>query len=164
MDDEARLQDQRNKDLAATEAEQQSKLRAQYGGLAQSAVAEQSDSIKLERGEGGPAQIEFPQFAAWLMTARSNHWEIMTTDTDVLDYGVADFKGRMLDSAFARMNFHLRNAILGQYEDACFVFVRMIDQKFHMAREPTIARCEDTDTVKLWRTDHKFESRWIVDS
>ena len=35
---------------------------------------------------------------------------------------------------------------------------RMIDQGFHMVREPAIARCEDTDAVKLWRTDHKFQS------
>ena len=38
----------------------------------------------------------------------------------------------------------------------------MIDQEFHMVREPAVARCEDTDAVKLWRTDHKFQSRWIV--
>ena len=33
---------------------------------------------------------------------------------------------------------------------------RMIDQE--LVREPAIARCEDTDAVKLWRTDHKFQS------
>jgi hypothetical protein len=26
----------------------------------------------------------------------------------------------------------------------------MIDQEFHMVRVPAIARCEDTDAVKLW--------------
>ncbi len=162
-DDKARLQGQRDRDREAKQSKQQSKLRAQYGGLAKSAAADiVADVTKLERNDGGPAQIEFPQFAAWLTSAKSDHWEIMTTDTDVLDYGVSDLNGRMLDTAFARMNIHLRNAILGKYEDACFVFVRMSDPEFHMMREPAVARCEDADAVKLWQTDQKFQSRWIV--
>jgi hypothetical protein len=121
-----------------------------------------ADVTKLEQGDDGSTQIEFPEFAAWAKTARSNHWEIMTTDTDILDYGVSDFEGRTLDTAFARVNIHLRNAILGKYEDACFVFARIIDEEFHMVREPTFAHCEDTEMVKRWQTDHKFQSRWII--
>ena len=31
-----------------------------------------------------------------------------------------------------------------------------------MMWEVAVARCEDTDAVKLWQTHHKFQSRWIV--
>jgi hypothetical protein len=86
----------------------------------------------------------------------------MTTGNDILNYGASDFNGRALDTPFARVSNHLRNATLGKYEDACFVFVRMIDQEFHRVREPGVAHCEDTDAVKRWQTDHKFESRWIA--
>ena len=85
QEDANRLQEQRDKDREERQSEQQSKLRAQYGGLAKSAVADiVGDVTKLVQSDVGPAQIEFSQFAAWLATARSDHWEIMTTDTDIL--------------------------------------------------------------------------------
>ncbi|HME84773.1 MAG TPA: hypothetical protein VKG91_09555 [Roseiarcus sp.] len=56
---------------------------------------------------------------------KADRWEIMTTDSDVQDYGTSDFKGRPLDTAFARVTIRLKNAILGEYKDACFVFGRI---------------------------------------
>jgi len=49
---------------------------------------------------------------------KADHWEVMTTDSGVQDYGTSDFKGRPLDTAFARVTIRLKNAILGEYKEA----------------------------------------------
>ena len=162
-EDEKRLRAQRDKDIAATQSAQQTIMRSTYDGPARAAVADiVADITKWEQSESGPAGTEFPEFTAWLAAAKSDHWEIMTTDSAVQDYGLSDFKGRSLDTAFARVSIRMKNSILGEYKDVCFVFGRITDQEFHMLREPTFAHCEDADGVKAWQTGHGFQSRWIV--
>jgi uncharacterized protein len=162
-DDEARLRDQRDKDVAKTQSEEQLKLRAKYDGPAKAAVAViVADVMNWDQSQRGPVGVEYPEFAAWLAATKADHWEIMTTDSDVQDYGTSDLKGRALDTAFARVTIRLRNPILGEYKDACFVFGRVADREFGMMREPVAARCEDVGGVKLWQTDHAYQSRWVV--
>ena len=132
-----------------------------------------ADVTSWGQGQRGPAGVEYPIYAAWLAEMKADHWEIMTTDSDVADYGTSDFKGRPLDTAFARVKIRLKNAILGEYRDACFVFGRIVDPGFNMTREPFVAgpfvstppsvpRCGGEDTERLWQTGHGFQSRWIV--
>ena len=162
-DDEARLRAQRDKDVAKMQSEQQSKLRAEYDGPAKAAVANiVADVLNWEQSQRGPVGPEYPQFAAWLAATKADHWEIMTTESDVQDYGTSDFKGRSLDTAFARVTIRLRNPILGEYKDACFVFGQIADREFGMTREPIVANCEDADAITLWQADHKYHSRWVV--
>jgi len=157
------LADRRAKDQAATWAAQQATLRAQYEGSAKAAVAAiVADVTSWGQDQRGPAGVEFPTYAAWLAEMKADHWEIMSTDSDVQDYGTSDFKGRSLDTTFARVTIRLKNAILGEYKDACFVFGQIIDSEFNMMREPFVAACDDEGASKLWQTGHGFQSRWIV--
>ena len=127
-DDERRQQEQRDKDRTTTQAAEQAALRATYDGFAKAAVAEiVADVTNWTQSQRGPAGAEYPAYAAWFAEMRADHWEIMTTAPDVQDYGTSDFKGRPLDTAFARVTIRLRNPILGEYKDACFVFGRMAD-------------------------------------
>jgi hypothetical protein len=161
--DERRLADQRAKDLSATWAAQQAALRAQYDGSAKAAVAAiVADVTTWGHDQRGPVGVEYPDYAAWLAEMKADRWEIMTTDSDVQDYGTSDFKGRPLDTALARVKIRLKNAILGEYKDACFVFGRIADPEFNMTREPVVATCDDEGAIKLWQTGHGFQSRWIV--
>jgi len=70
----------------------------------------------------------------------------MSTDSDVEDYGTSDFNGRPLETAFAQ------------------VFGRIADPEFNMTRGPFVAGCGDEDAIKLWKSGHKFQSRWTVAS
>ncbi|MGO9417967.1 hypothetical protein, partial [Roseiarcus sp.] len=111
--DEARLADQRAKDLGATWAAQQATLRTQYDGSAKAAAAAiVADVTSWGENQRGPVGVEYPDYAAWLAEMKADRWEIMTTDSDVQDYGTSDFKGRPLDTAFARVTIRLKNAIL----------------------------------------------------
>ena len=161
--DEHRLADQRAKDLGATWAAQQAALRAQYDGSAKAAVAPiVADVTSWGQNQRGPVGVEYPDYAAWLAEMTADHWEIVSTDSDVQDYGTSDFKGRPLETAFAQVTIRLKNAILGEYKDACFVFGRIADPEFNMTREPVVAACDDEGAIKLWQTGHGFQSRWIV--
>ena len=161
--DAQRLMDQRTKDQAATWAAQQATQRNQYNGSAKAAAAAiVADVTSWGQGQNGPAGVDYPTYAAWLAEMKADHWEIMTTDSDVEDYGTSDFKGRSLDTTFARVKIRLKNAILGEYKDACFVFGRIADPEFNMTREPFVAACDDEGAIKLWQTGHGFRSRWIV--
>ena len=102
--DEARLADQRAKDLGETQAAQRTALRAQYEELAKAAVAAIAAEVTSWReNQRGAVGVEYPDYAAWLAEMKADHWEIMTTASDVQDYGTSDFKGRQLDTAFARL-------------------------------------------------------------
>ena len=161
--DAQRLRDQRSKDQAATWAARQTTLRIQYDGSAKAAVAAiVADVTSWGQGENGPTGVDYPTYGAWLAEMKADHWEIMTTNSDVQDYGTSDFKGRPLDTALARVKIRLKNAILGEYRDACFVFGRIADPEFNMTREPFVAVCDDEGAIKLWQTGHGFQSRWIV--
>jgi hypothetical protein len=161
--DETRLEAQRAKDLGATQAAQQAALRAKHDGSAKAAVAAiVADVTSWGEKQRGPVEVDYPAYAAWLAEMKSDHWEIMATDADVQDYGISDFKGRPLDAAFVHVAIRLRNPILGEYKDACFVFGRIADPEFSMTREPIVAACDDEDALKLWQAGHKFQSQWIV--
>ena len=121
-----------------------------------------ADVTSWGQDQRGSAGVDYPTYAAWLAEMKADHWEIMSTDSDVQDYGTSDFKGRPLDTAFARVKIRLKNAILGEYKDACFVFGRIVDPEFNMTREPFVAGCDDEGAIKLWQTGHDFHSRWIV--
>ena len=160
--DAKRIADQQAKDRAATWAAQQATLRAQYEGSAKAAVAAiVTDVTSWGENQRGAVGVEYPDYAAWLAEMKADHWEIMTTDSDVQDYGTSDFKGRPLDTALARVKIRLKNAILGEYKD-CFVFGLIADPEFNMTREPVVAACDDEGAIKLWQTGHGFQTRWIV--
>ena len=161
--EEARLVTLRAEDQAARQSVQQATLRAQYDGSAKAAVAAiVAEVTSWGENQRGAVGVEYPDYAAWLAEMKADHWEIMSTNSNVQDYGTSDFKGRPLDTAFARVTIRLKNAILGEYKDACFVFGRIADPEFNTTREPLVASCGDEGAIKLWQTGHGFQSRWIV--
>ncbi len=54
--------------------------------------------------------------------------------------------------------------MLGEYQNACFIFGRINDNEFSMSREPAFARCDDEAAVKAWELAHQFKSEWFASS
>jgi hypothetical protein len=102
----------------------------------------------------------FPHFAAWLTSMKADHWETMTRNFDIQDYGTAEFKGRTLEAALARVSIRLKNPILGEYKDACFVLGHLADPEFNMMREILDTKCEDDQIIAAWQAGHSFKTRW----
>ena len=60
----------------------------------------------------------------------------MTIDTEVQDFGTSNFKSRALNTVFARITLHLKNRMLGEYKDSCFIFGRINDTNFRCRENP----------------------------
>jgi hypothetical protein len=161
--DAARLATQRAVDLSATEEAQQAALRGKYGETAKGAANTLGAEVTAwAKDESGNAGRLFPQFESWLADKLADHWEVTTSDSVIEDYGASSFKNRILETVFARVTVHMKNRMLGEYNDACFVFGRINDSEFSMFREPIVARCDDIAEIRSWKMGHDFRSEWTV--
>ncbi len=161
--DQSRLASLRAKDLSATQAAQQAALRQKFGDRAKAAAAALgSEIIAWTRDQSGQIAGFYPAYAAWLADKLADHWEVMTIDTEVRDFGISTFKSRELDTIFLQLTLHLKNRMLGEYKDACFFFGRINDTDFLMSREPAYAKCDDEATISTWQDGHQFKSEWFA--
>ena len=162
-EDLKRLQEQRAKDLSDTQRQQQDALRQKFGDSAKAAADALSSEIAAwTKDQSGQIVGLYPKYAAWLTDKLADHWEIMTIDTKVQDFGTSSFKSRALDTIFARITLHLKNRMLGEYKDFCFIFGRINDTEFSMWREPAFAKCDDEATISTWQDGHQFKSEWLA--
>ena len=94
-------QSRRAEDLSATQAAQQVALRQKFGDSAKAAADALSSEIAAltkdpwtKDDQKRQIAIFYPAYAAWLADKLADHWEIMTIDTEVQDFGASNFKGR----------------------------------------------------------------------
>ncbi len=161
--DQSRLAAVRAQDLSATQAAQQVALRQKFGdGAKAAAAALSSEIIAWTKDQSGQIAGFYPAYAAWLTDKLTDHWEVMTIDTELRDFGTSNFKNRTLDTVFARITLHLKNRMLGEYKDACFIFGRINDTEFSMSREPALAKCDDEAAIRAWQAGHQFKSEWLA--
>jgi hypothetical protein len=161
--DRVRLASARAQDLNATQAAQQATLRRKFGDSAKAAASSLgSEIIDWTKNQSGQIGNLYPAYAAWLADKIADHWEIMTIDTELQDFGISSFKARLLDTTFSRITLHLKNRMLGEYKDACFIFGRINDTEFSMLREPAFAKCDDEAGIKAWQSGHQFKSEWFA--
>jgi hypothetical protein len=161
--DQSRLASMRAEDLSTTQAAQQVGLRQKFGENAKAAAnALSSEIAALTKDQNSSISGFYPTYAAWLIDKLADHWEITTIDTEVQDFGISTFKSRGLDTIFVRITLHLKNRMLGEYKDACFIFGRINDTEFSMSREPAFAKCDDEAAILTWQTGHDFKSEWLA--
>jgi hypothetical protein len=165
LEDEQRLAHLKASDDAAVKARRQTELRGQYGALARALEGQLAAEMKdfLER-RSDRAGHKYPIVAEWLSGQLRDRWELMSVDTDLLDYGMSEYKGRSLETAFARTSVKMRNRVLGEYKEQCFVTGYIADKEFDMDREPFNARCEDVGaSLATYRQGQRFASRWLAE-
>jgi hypothetical protein len=161
--DQLRLAQIRAQDLSVTQVAQQAALREKFGESAHAAAETlSSEIIAWTKDQSGPIGTFYPGFASWLAGELTDHWEITTIDSDVQDFGTADFKTRELETVFSRITLHLKNRMLGEYKNFCFVFGRVNDTEFSMRREPAYAKCDDEAAIRQWQEGHQFKSQWLA--
>ena len=163
--DRRRLDEMHKKDLDGAREAKQAELRQKFGESAKAeAGALSSEIIAWTKDQKGQIGAFYPDFANWLADKLNDHWEIVTVDSDVQDFGTADFKTRSLDTVFSKITLHLKNRMLGEYEDSCFIFGRINDTEFSMWREPAYTKCDDEAAIEVWQVGHDFKTQWFVSS
>ena len=108
------------------------------------------------------AYAQFPKFVTEYQNMVRNHWELQSFNSQVADYGHAEWKGRTMEAGFALINLRLRNRILGEYRTLCVVVGRMSDTEFGMMRSPTEFACDETAELLSLNKARSFESQWLV--
>jgi peptidoglycan hydrolase-like protein with peptidoglycan-binding domain len=146
---------------------QQSALRQQYGAAAKAFELRLSEELRLFLQGDVRAQRFSSKYGTPATTYQSlaaEGWELIDQSTELIDYGTADFKGRRLELGIARSVIKLRNRLLGEYRDLCFVTAFVDDAEFAMDREPFGVPCGDSaEAIQTYKLGQRFESRWVVD-
>ncbi len=162
----AKIAAMRAADEAATLSARQVASRQQYGATATAAAARIAAEVNgftdSPEDQTQAAVHKYPGFAALFRNDLGDRWEKMSQNADLFDYGVADWKGRSLETVFSRVNIRLKNRILGDYKDRCYLFGQINDVEFNMAREPIVLPCDDGADLAAWQTDHGFKSYWTL--
>jgi uncharacterized protein len=164
--DQAALDQLREADRRKGADELQKQLREQYGKSAEAAAATLTNDVKtfLESGGKNPSLAStYPGFANWYNSHLADHWELSSSNSELADYGQVNWKERRLESVFGKVSIRLKNATLGEYLDACFLFARIIDNEFSVYRDPIDMECADSTALTSWKSGHSFQSQWIVE-
>ena len=66
---------------------------------------------------------------------------VSSLDTEISDYGLSDFRNRIIESFITDINFTLKNRTLGEYEDFCVRVAILDDKEFEVLREPKMSDC-----------------------
>jgi hypothetical protein len=151
----------------ATKQKRQEALQSQFGKIAAATSAAIAKDIRDSTDsradwQQGPAYTEFPKFVTWYQNMVRNRWELQSFNSEIADYGQAEWKGRMMEMVFTKITMRLRNRILGEYRDLCAIFGRMNDSEFHMVREPEEFGCEEKSRLSSWKKSKNFKSQWLV--
>jgi hypothetical protein len=162
--EDAKIAAMRAADEAATLSARQAESREQYGPTATAAAARIAAEVNgftdSPEDQSQAAVHKFPNFAALFRDDLGDRWEKMSENADLADYGVADWKGRSLETVFSRVNIRLKNRILGDYKDRCYVFGQINDTEFDATREHVVLPCNDGADLAAWQTGHGFKSFW----
>lgn len=152
---------------SATARARQEALRTQFGKVAVAFSAAIAKDVResVDRSDDwqqSAAYAQYPKFVTAYQNLVRNHWELQSFNSDVFDYGQAEWKGRMMETGFALINMRLRNRILGEYKDLCLIAGRMNDAEFSMVRGPTEFACDETAQLSTLNKARNFESQWLV--
>jgi hypothetical protein len=159
--------DRKSKEEAAKRVNRQNQLRAQFGNIAASTVAavakEVRESFEIADWQSTVGFAQFPRAITAYHRLAQSRWELQSFESQIEDFGTGLWGGRSLEATIARVSIRMRNRILGQYKDVCFIFGRVNDTEFGMRRDGVSADCTDFREIQLWKATHKFESRWVVE-
>ncbi len=161
-EDEQRLAALKESDAALVKARREAELRQQYGAMARALEGDLTAEMKnFLEGRTSSVPGRYPAIRGWYAAQLQDRWELMTVETALLDYGISEFKGRSLETAFARTTVRMRNRVLGEYKEHCLITGFVSDKEFDMAREPIGVPCDEASrALEAYRQEQRFASRW----
>ena len=80
---------------------------------------------------------------------------------EINDYGLGNYRDRVIETFVTDINFKLKNRMLGEYEDFCVRVAILVDKEFDFFREPKLAVCE-SNSLDSYKKKLDFQSSWIV--
>lgn len=166
LDDAQKLTAAKVVDVAAQKVIIEKKLRDENGPRARSKTDGIRESLnELATGKQTWTGTVFPDFATWYKQQIADHWELVTIETSVHDFGSAKWKDRTLESAFADAHVTMKNRILGETKDFCWILGGIDDSEYQIERAPVAVQCEGVDSpLERWSLENGFVSQWVAPS
>ncbi len=165
--DQKLLAEAKDAERGALRDKQELALRKQYGSMAKAfelRLSSSIDALLMNEPNAGDFAAHHPLVAGPLRSLLADKWEVISRQTDIADYGTAEFKGRTLELGIAKTGVKLRNRILGEYKDLCFITAVVDDAEFGVEREPLGIACDDnTGALETYKREERFSSRWVVE-
>jgi hypothetical protein len=164
IDDQIRIDNVR-KQTDAERREREAQLRQENGVLARGmsdSVLSRVKAFTTGSGDTGRVAQEWPGLARWFRARTSEGWELESVNGDLLDYGIVEWKNRVLEAGFVAIRLKTKNRALGEYHEKCFSVGYAADREFNVERDPIDVPCEDEDSVGRYKVAHSFSSKWFA--
>jgi hypothetical protein len=85
-------------------------------------------------------------------------------DSALSDYGIVEWKGRVLEAGFAEARLRMQHRDRGEYQDNCYVFGYVLDKEFDRARDAAVVKCNEQAAIERYKLGQRFSSRWIAEA
>ena len=165
------LREEQEKKIAQQKEAREAKLQEQHGAQAKGRAEEIAAVIKAlaeeDEEEATQAIALFPDLARMYRDHIIDGWEYVALDSEITDYGTADWKGRQLEMVFTDVAITMKNRILGEYKKLCFSAALIFDEEFKMRRDPLEEfnpNCEQaSDLPRAWKQARGFQSQWLAE-
>lgn len=159
---EAKRQAQSEAEREAHQSVLQKQNGAQARALEKSIVSEIKSFVELPSEKHVGVRQKYPAFVNWYQRMLSDGWELVKVDGMLKDYGVAEWKGRVLEAGFVDARLNMQHRQLGEYRDACYTVGYTLDKEFDIAREPLVISCSDEAALTRYKQGARFSSLWIL--
>jgi hypothetical protein len=166
----ARLREE--SDLAALKAsgilkaEQQKELRKRYKNVTKAHLQKIEKEAKLlldnDPENTGEILSLYPSLVSFMEKKLKESWELDKFSIEINDYGLGNYRNRMIETFITDINFTLKNRFLGEYDSSCARVAIIDDKEFDMLREAELGACKP-GSLDSYKKKLDFQSSWIVE-
>jgi len=171
-------------DLAALKAsgilkaEQQKELRKRYRNVIEAHLQkieketallldkDTNNTIKEHMALVGPMLSLYPSLLGFIEDRFKESWELDKFSIEINDYGLGNYRNRMIETFITDIDFTLKNRVLGEYDRSCARVAIIDDKEFDMLREPELkiykGACKP-GSLDSYKKKLDFQSSWIVE-
>jgi tetratricopeptide (TPR) repeat protein len=163
--DDQLLKDLRDKLTDEERKKRQDKLRKDNGALARGlerGILDEINSFLKQEDDRTHVKQEWPEFADWYQARIRDQWELENVTSDLNDYGVVEWKNRVLEAGFASITFKMKHRLLGEHQQTCFIFGHIVDREFEVERDPVMVSCDRSDKIERYKLARSFSSKWFA--
>ena len=146
-------------------AAEQKRLQARHRNTVEAhvQVLEKEAALLLDKDPDntGPMLSQYPSLVDYMKDKLKEGWELDDFSVEINDFGLGNFRGRMIDTFITDINFRLKNRVLGEYDDRCARVAIIDDLEFDMLREPAFESCK-SGSMSTYKQKLDFQSTWLV--
>ena len=104
----------------------------------------------------------YPNLLSFIEKKWKESWELDKFDVYINDYGLSNYRGRIIEAFVTEINFRLKNNELGEYDNFCIRLAIIDDKEFKRFREPMQDNCE-LNSLRTYKKRLDFQSSWVVE-